>query len=177
MYEGRLPQNNYRNSARVHAILDIVKKNPGIHYSELVKMTNLTHGVVTHYLFRMEKMKMIRIKRDSRKAFVFLHQSPVKIDNILIHLRKETTGRILIFLLDKKTATFSEIRNITGKSPSTVSLALTHLIEINLVRRISGIIQKYELVDQIIALEAVESITPNTVDVIRDRFEDTFSYL
>jgi predicted transcriptional regulator len=177
LYENSLSQNNYRNNVRVQAILEIVKNNPGIHYSELVRIVDLTHGVITHYLVRMEKMKQVRIKRDKRKAFIFLHNSSEKLDNILIHLRKETAGRIIAFLLDRKTATFLEIREVTRKSPSTVSLVLTQLVEINLVRRIPGVVHKYELVDLDLTLQAIESMKPSTTSTMKDRFSDTFFYL
>ncbi len=177
LYENRLSQNNYRNNVRVQAILEIVKNNPGIHYSELVKMVDLTHGVITHYLVRMEKMKQVRIKRDKRKAFIFLHNSSEKLDNVLIHLRKETAGRIITLLLYRKTATFAEVRETSKKSPSTVSLVLTQLVEINLVRRIPGVVHKYELVDSDLTLQAIESMKSSITSTMKDRFSDTFSYL
>lgn len=140
-------------------------------------MTGLTHGVTSHYLFRMERMKIIRIKRDNRRAFIFSNQSPSTFDSILINLRKETAGIILTFLLEKKSSSFSELRKASRKSSSTVSLTLTHLIEINLVKRIPGITQNYELVDRDLTVKALDMINPGKLDSMKDRFADTFSFL
>ena len=122
-------------------------------------------------------MKQVRIKRDKRKAFIFLHNSSEKLDNVLIHLRKETAGRIITLLLYRKTATFAEVRETSKKSPSTVSLVLTQLVEINLVRRIPGVVHKYELVDSDLTLQAIESMKSSITSTMKDRFSDTFSYL
>ncbi|HZS74112.1 MAG TPA: helix-turn-helix domain-containing protein [Candidatus Nitrosotalea sp.] len=176
LYESKLTH-VFRNNTRIQTIVKIVENNPGIHYSDLIKITGLTHGVTSHYLFRMERMKIIRIRRDSRRAFIFSNQSPLAFDNILIHLRKETAGMILAFLLEKKSSSFSEIRKMCGKSPSTVSLTLTHLIEQNLVRRIPGISQNYELADCNLTLKALDMINPRKFDSMKDRFADTFSFL
>ena len=167
----------FRNGTRVQRILEVVENNPGIHYSDLIEITGLTHGVASHYLLRMERMKIVRINRDKRRAFLFSNQSPTILDNILIHLRKETTSRILTFLLEKKLATFSEIWGISRKSPSTISLTLTHLIETNLVKRIPGIVQNYELADYNLTLEALKMMKPTKFDTLKDRFSDTFSFL
>lgn len=166
-----------RNNLRAQKILEVVENNPGIHYSDLIKITGLTHGVTSHYLFRMEKMRLVRIRRDKRRTFIFTSKSPERLDNILIHLRRETAGRILAFLLREKAATFSEIRETSGKSPPTVSLLLTQLVEIDLVRRIPGITQKYELTNRELTLSAMETMKISKLDVMKDRFSDTFSFL
>ena len=158
-------------------ILSIVENNPGIHYSDLVKSTGLAHGVTSHYLSRMERMNLVRIKREKRKAFIFAGKSSDRLDDVLINLRRETAGRILGLLLDRKTATFSEIREAVGKSPSTVSYVLTQLIEVNLVKRLFGITQKYELAYYGSTMQAMGMVRTGRLDAAKDRFSDTFSYL
>ncbi len=166
-----------RNNIRAQKILQLVEENPGIHYSDLIKIAGLAHGTLSHYLLRLEKMKLVRIRRDVGRTFIFTNKSPETLDNILIYLRKETAGRILAYLLHKKTAVFSEIREASGKSPSTVSLLLTQLVEINLVRRKPGIVQKYELVNRELVLHEMETMKVGKMDAIKDRFSDTFSFL
>lgn len=161
----------------MNCILDIVSGNPGIRYSELVNMSGLTHGVISHYLYRMEKTGLVRITRSKRRTFIFSCGTEEALDNAVINMRKETTHKILLFLCSSNPATFREIREACGKSPSTVSISLTRLVETGLIRRVYGIVKKYELLNRDLALQALEKVRPGASDMVKDRFADTFSFL
>lgn len=158
-------------------ILESISLNPGICYNELKELTGYANGTLSHYLTQMKKEKKLYVKRTKRRTWFFLPQIDYTQIDQIIFLRKETSNRILLFLLAKETATFKEIQLEAKKSPSTVSLSLTRLIDSALVRRIPGIHPKYELINKNETYKAIKTIEPNLLDTLKDRFSDTFSYL
>jgi len=96
---------------------------------------------------------------------------------LIINLRKETSKDILSYLLTNPSSGFSEIQKYTKKAPATVSLTITHLVELKLITRIPGTRPKYVLANKDLTFSTIKRIEPNTTDKIKERFVDTFSYL
>lgn len=165
------------SNPRISLLLDIIKKNPGISYRGLQKLSGYAFGTLSNSLLNLEKDSRIIVKRSKRRS----HYFPLNIQSeeyiVFISLRKETTKRIITFLADNKKGTFSEIRIFVNKAPSTVSLTLTNLIEKNIIRRVSGLQSYFELQNPEIIHNALMRIEPSNVDKMKDRFADTFSYL
>jgi len=170
-----MTQKNYQANPRVNKLLAIISENPGIRYIDLARSSGLGHGVLSHYLSRMEKYVMIRVRQNNQRRFFFPLDSPPENDMLLFFLRKETHRMILLFLLEKQSAKFGEIVDKVKKSPSTVSLALTQLIQLKIISK-SGIDKKYENVNPSLTKEALQKINPTELDTLKDRFADTFSY-
>jgi len=161
----------------VKQILNIITSNPGICYNELRENSCIPNGTLSHYIANMIKDSKIIVKRTARRSWFFLPEiKPAEI-NLIINLRKETGKNILSFLLQNGLSTFTEIQKSTNKAPSTVSLTITHLVEIEIIRRIPGTRPKYELINKNLTLECIKRIEPNVSDKLMDRFVDTFSYL
>ncbi len=53
------------------AITDIIYKNPGLHFSEIVCISGLKNGVLTHYLNKLESSGIININREKDKTRLF----------------------------------------------------------------------------------------------------------
>lgn len=172
-----MTKHDYENNPRVGEIIKLITMNPGIHYTDVVNRLDLAHGVVSHYLSQLERMKTIRLRRYKKKTFLFPNYFPEDLDYLTIHLRRETAGRIMMFLLDSKQASFSDIRRTIGKSPSTISITLTQLVEMNLIKRKPGVIATYELTDRKFTFKALELMRAGTLSSLKERFADTFSYL
>ena len=51
------------SSAKTKNILDNIIQAPGIRYRELLRSTGFAHGVLSYNLKKLEKKKLIRIKR------------------------------------------------------------------------------------------------------------------
>lgn len=162
---------------KVKKILSIVTSNPGICYNELQENSGIPNGTLSHYVSSMVKDSKIIVKRTSRRSWFFLPDAKPSEINLIINLRKETGKKILSFLLLNGPSTFSDIQKSTIKAPATISLTITHLVELELVRRIPGTRPKYELTDRELTLECIKKIEPNTSDKLKERFVDTFSYL
>lgn len=166
---------NYQANPRVNKLLEIISGNPGMGFSDIVRESGLGHGVLSHYLSRMEKHVMVRVRQDKKRRLFFPLDSSPENDMILICLRRETYRTILSFLLAKQSAKFREIVAEVKKSPSTVSLALTQLIQLKIISK-SAIDKKYEIASPSLTKEALQKINPTELDTLKDRFADTFSY-
>jgi predicted transcriptional regulator len=155
--------------------IEIISKNPGIGFTDLSRDSGLGNGVLSHYLSRMEKHIMIRVRQNNKRRLFFALDSSPENDMLLIYLRRETYRTILSFLQAKQNATFGEIVDEVKRSPSTVSLALTQLIRLNLISK-SRRDKKYEVTSPSLTKEAMQKINPTELDTLKDRFADTFSY-
>lgn len=164
-------------NARVKKIMNLVTSNPGISYNELQENSGMPNGTLSHYLSRMTSDEKIIAKRTTRRAWFFLPETnPLEME-LIINLRKETSKNILSFLLLNGISSFTEIQKSTQKAPATISLTITQLVEIGLIRRMPGTRPKYELAHKELTLNWIKRLEPNTIDVMKERFADTFSYL
>jgi predicted transcriptional regulator len=156
-------------------ICTIIEENPGYSYCDIQKESGWTNGILSHHIKILERNEYIRIRRENRKTWFFPPDSDPKNDFLLIYSKKETYRKIIMFLLQEKQADFKEIQQNIGKSPSTTSIALSKLIQRNLIKKTQDFKKKYELCDYDHALE-LSKAEPKTSDKIKDRFADTFSY-
>ncbi|MFQ5497608.1 MAG: winged helix-turn-helix transcriptional regulator [Nitrosopumilus sp.] len=117
---------------RASLLIDIIYKNPGLHFCEMIRVSGMKNGVLTHYLNKLESTGIINIQREKKKTRFF---SP-KISNyevkIIKFLRKETSRKIILSLLDGGME-FSKITNKVSKSAPTISQNLSELIKNNLI--------------------------------------------
>lgn len=161
---------------RIVLLLDIIKKNPGIGYADIKKLTGYPCGTLSNALSNLERDSRIMVNRSTRRANYFPLHIPLREQIVLINLRKETAKRIILFLIDNQRASFSEIRDFIKKSPSTTSITLTGLIENKIIRRTSGHNVSFDLRDPKTTHHALIRLEPKTTDKLKDRFADVFSH-
>ena len=164
------------SNPRISLLLDIINKNPGICYRDIQKLSGYALGTLSNSLLNLEKDSRIIVKRSKRRSHYFPLHVPSDEYLIIINLRKETTKRIILYLLENKKATFSEIKKYTNKAPSTVSTTMTQLIENKIINRVAGLEPYFKLNDNNIVQNALMRIDPSTLDKMKDRMADTFSY-
>lgn len=153
-----------------------VEKNPGFNYQDLLRDTGFANGILSHHLRKLEMEGLLRVKRRGRLTWFFPPNSDPCRDDLIINLRKETCKNLLIFLLEKKLATFVEIAQAIHKSPATVSYTLKQLIEGNVVKKVPGLQKKYSLADHGLTRSLLEKLDITEADKLSDRFADSFSY-
>ena len=69
--------------------MEVIKKNPGINFREIMRNTNLKNGILSHYLNKLEKNGSVKIKTDhNKKRFYDLNisENEFKIISALDHL-------------------------------------------------------------------------------------------
>lgn len=86
---------NNRNSQ----LLEIIEKNPGIKFRELMRATGMKNGVLSHYVSNLEKTGSVQVKREPRQTRFFpLHVSEEE-SKIIKALRRNTPREIIEALL------------------------------------------------------------------------------
>jgi predicted transcriptional regulator len=155
-----------------------IEQTPGIRYRELLRLTGLVNGVLTHHLAVLEKANVIKVYRESRVT----RYSPVGVSDkesaILKFVRHEPTREILLFILENEMCTFNEIVDHTGKAPSTVSSHLKRLKEAGIVSvRYGEHYQLYCIVEGDLVAEVFSKYTINFVDKVVDNYTEMLEEL
>ena len=148
-----------------------MEQTPGIRYRELLRLTGLVNGVLTHHLAVLDKANIIKVYRESRLTRYYPVGVSDKESAILKFVRHEPTREILLFILENETCTFNEIVDHTGKAPSTVSSHLKRLREADIVSvRYGEHYQLYCIVQGDLVAEVFSKYTVNFVDKVVDNY-------
>ena len=124
---------------RRQAIIDLIKKTPGVSYNEIVRETGLSNGVISHYLIKLMESGEVE-KEGIKRGKYFLKNIPKKDRKMITLLRNNTNKDIFKLLLknsnNNKIATQNEISKIVNKSASTISVSLKDLQRNNIIERV-----------------------------------------
>lgn len=158
-------------------LIDIIEKNPGIKFCEIMRETGMKNGVLSYHTRKLEKIGAVKVERSSRKTRFY----PLGITNeesvLIKSLRQETPKQILLSLLETELA-FSKIVEKVKKSPSTVSMYLNQLIDDNLVEfKIIDLKKVFSIKDKEIVQSAINKYHPTLIDRSADRLADIFNSL
>ncbi|MGN6623547.1 MAG: winged helix-turn-helix transcriptional regulator [Candidatus Nitrosocosmicus sp.] len=130
-----------KKSDKKKLILKIIDLSPGIRYRELLRLTNLNNGTLSHHISILEKRSNIKVSRTENSNITRYY--PVSFPNeetiILGFLKIKTTKEIITKLLEKKSCTFNELVDHINKAPSTTSWNLKRLLDSDVVKRKRGI--------------------------------------
>ena len=119
-------------SDRTSLLKNIIYKNPGLHFCEMIRVSGLKNGVLTHYLNKLESSGTINIKREKDKTRFFSPEISLEETKIIKFLRKDTSRKILFLLIDNNME-FHEIVHKVGKSSPTISQNLSELSNNDLI--------------------------------------------
>ncbi len=111
---------------------NLIQKNPGIRFNEIMRLTGLKNGVVSYHLLSLERQGKIRSVRTPRVTRFYSLEISEDSQKIIMRLRQKTPYKIITSLLDESLS-FKELVQKVGKSPSNTSYYLTKLIEDKLV--------------------------------------------
>ena len=124
---------------RRQAVIDLIKKTPGVSYNEIVRETGLSNGVISHYLIKLMESGEVE-KEGIKRGKYFLKNIPKKDRRMIILLRNNTNNdifRLLIENLNNNTiSTQNEISKMVNKSASTISVSLKDLQRNNIIERV-----------------------------------------
>jgi predicted transcriptional regulator len=121
-------------------ILKIINFFPGIRYRDILRITNLNNGTLSHHLSVLEKRSIIKIGRteNSNITRYFPASTPSAETLILNYLKIKTTKNIILMLTETDGVSFNEIVDHINKAPSTISWNLKRLVDSNIVERKRG---------------------------------------
>ena len=156
-------------------VLEIVNKNPGIRFNEIMRVSNIRNGTLSHYVKKLEDEKSIELERTPRVTRLYPSGISSEEAKICKYLTKPSQKKLIFFLLKKGTATSLEIRDFIKKSPSVVSVNLNELFKEKIIekrydipsnkyslknpRQIEGIVKEYYP-------ETIDKITNNTIEML-----------
>ena len=123
---------------RKEIILGLIKKYPGTTFNEILHETNLSNGVISHYLIKLLDNNEIQ-KEGEKRGKYFVKNIPKKDRMSIIILRNKTNNDIIKFLMKsngKDVFSTKEIAEHVKKSGSTISVSLKILQKNNMVERV-----------------------------------------
>ena len=88
-------------------IINIVEKNPGIKFREIMRETGLKNGVLSYHARKLEENGSVKIDRKSGETRFYPLCVTDKESNIITSLRRDTQRYILLSLLDGKSLSFN----------------------------------------------------------------------
>ena len=138
-----------------------------------MRSSGLKNGVLSHYLGKLEKSGIVKVIRGPRQARFY----PPKItedESIVIKaLRKQTPRDLLLALIENDGLEFSQLVKAVKKSPSTVSLYLSQIVEDELVEiKIVELKKRYHIKARDLIDKLIEDYRPSLLEKPTSGFED-----
>ena len=159
-------------------IQQIIEQNPGIQFREIMRSSGLKNGVLSHYLGKLEKNGIIKVNRGPRQVRFYPPQITEAESVVIKALRKQTPRDLLLALIENDGLEFSELVKAVKKSPSTVSLYLSQLVEDELVEiKYVQIKKRYHIKARDLIDKLIEDYRPSLLEKPTSGFEDIFNSL
>ena len=137
---------------RKNTVLEIVEKNPGIRFNEIMRISNIKNGTLSHYVKKLADEGEIILEQSPRVTRMYPSGISEKETKICRHLTTPTQKNIILYLLRNKVSTSIEIKDFLGKSPSVVSVNLNELFKEKIISK------KYDIPSNKYSLEKPEEI-------------------
>ncbi len=157
--------------------MNIVERNPGIRYRELLRLTNLSNGVLTYHLTELTGSNFINVDRKRGVTRYYSVQISSEETRIISHIKNRVSRNILLLLVERDSCTLSEIATLINKAPSTVSWYLQRLLNANIVKRrpmsLDGVYYKskfYDVVDKILVLRVISKYIESPLDNVVNNY-------
>jgi predicted transcriptional regulator len=164
--------------SRESLIISEIKSNPGIRFRELMKQINVTNGVMSYYLRKLEKSESIRIERTPRVSRFYSYDLSESEAKLVKRLRQETPKKILITLVEHDKLTFQEIVSKISKAPSTTSFYLNQLIQDNIIGTTkSDFVKRYYNIEKKRIANLIEEYHPDVIEQSSDNLADIIASL
>jgi len=157
-------------------IQQIIEKNPGIQFREIMRSSGLKNGVLSHYLGKLEKNGVIKATRGPRQIRFYPPQITENESIVIKALRKQTPRDLILALIKEDGLEFSQLVREVKKSPSTVSLYLSQLIEDGLVEvKLIQLKKRYHIKARDLIDNLIEDYRPGLLEKPTSGFEDIFN--
>jgi len=159
-------------------IINIVEKNLGIKFREIMRESGLKNGVLSYHARKLEENGSVKIDRKSGETRFYPLCVTDEESNLITSLRRDTQRYILLSLLEGESLAFNEIVQKAKKAPSTVSTFLGKLVDEDIVGvKIIELKKVYFLRNPDMVREIIEKYNPILLERTAYNFADTFSNL
>jgi predicted transcriptional regulator len=167
------------NDTQRDKLLRYINGNPGIRYRELLRISNLSNGVLTYHLALLEKSDRIQVDRNENKKMTryYPNNIPIEETNIIGCIRQDAARQIILFILENDLCTFDEIIEHTKKAPSTISWHLKRLKEAGIISIQHGRYHLYHVINREMVAEVLRKYKQSFIDKVVDRYTETIEEL
>jgi len=111
-------------------IYDLIEENPGLHFRELERRTGMAIGSLQYHLEYLQKKHLIKTFRQGKfLRYYSVKESVVEEKAAMSFLRKPSSRKIILFLLNKGRANNFDVSKEVNLSPSTTSWHLEQLVK------------------------------------------------
>ena len=130
-------------------VLHLIQKKPGSHLRRIKNELGISIGSVQYQLAQLEKMRRITSARQGSYKFYFVFGAFKDNEkNILQVLSQETAREILMFIVEQKNPTQTDIVNRIGISAASVNWHVRRLIDFKIIEGAKkGKYTRYQLSD------------------------------
>jgi len=159
-------------------IKQIIEKNPGIQFRQIMRSSGLKNGVLSHYLGKLEKKGLVKVMRGPRQTRFYPPKISEEESIVIKALRKQTPRDLLLTLIKQDGLEFNELVKKVQKSPSTVSLYLAQIVHDGLVEiRLENLKKRYFIKSRMLVDKLIEDYRPRLLENPTSGFEDIFNSL
>lgn len=136
-----LPDNSER-------ILQFIQQNPGLHLRQIKRELNLSMGTIQYHLNLLEKNgKIFSDKHTLQRHYFPVGTFGIIERNLLKVLNQETTRDILMFIVEQKNPTQTNIVDYINISAPSVNWHLNNLLNLGIIKESrDGKFKRYALV-------------------------------
>lgn len=133
----------------VDKVLFFIQDNPGCHLRRIKREIGISMGTVQYHLHKLEKMGRVTSTRSGLYKYYFpsglFRENEKEILEVLTH---ETARKILMFIIEQKSPTQTDIVNSVRISARSISWHVGRLIALKMIREIKdGKYKRYQLQD------------------------------
>jgi predicted transcriptional regulator len=156
----------------------IIEANPGIQFREIMRTSGLKNGVLSHYLGKLEKNGIIKVQRGPRQTRFYSPKITEDESKVIKALRRQTPRDLLLALVQQDGLEFGQLVNKVGKSPSTVSLYLSQIVDDDLVEiKLENLKKRYYIKARDLVDQLIENYRPSLLEKPTSGLEDIFNSL
>ena len=161
---------------RSQKLQELIDDNPGIQFREIMRSSGLKNGVLSHYLKKLEDHGVVKVVRGPRQVRFYSPNITEEESIIIKALRKQTPRDLLLSLIKEDGLEFSQLVKEVKKSPSTVSLYLSQIVDDGLVEiKFVELKKRYHIKARDLIDKLIEDYRPSLLEKPTSGFEDIFN--
>ena len=128
-------------------VLEFIRKNPGCHMRQIQRELDMAMGTIQYHLNSLEEMGRIVSERSDSHRYYFPVGSFGDLErNILKILNQDSAREILLFIIERKNPTQTDIANTIKISSGTANWHLVRLLQYGIItEQKEGKFKRYQL--------------------------------